>query len=175
MSLVNNKIPAQLYCLVDYRKFINNLQEDLIDQVGSDYTSCWLYALYIHTILDLPINNGECVYNETINDLNNFTLDTNGMYSFFTCCNSEFHHFILHIIDDKLTLLSTYGGQPNIIYKEFNTNEWVSSLKDLYLTTTDSRKSQIAKYKKLYGIKKVNDDFNLTEYQFKYTFIPSGH
>ena len=33
------------------------------------------------------------------------------------CNNTEFHHFILFVKNEIVTLLSTYGGQKNIIEK----------------------------------------------------------
>lgn len=97
----------------EYKNFVNNLSEDVIDVLGDDCTGCFMFAYYIHNKYNLPIMNYEPVYGITIT--REFILDKNRIYSYYMYMNTEIHHFILDINNDGIILVSTYGGQKNII------------------------------------------------------------
>jgi hypothetical protein len=159
-----------LKSLSNYKKFIKNLTPDIIDIVGNDYTSCWLYALYAHSIHGLQIESNECVYTNTIDNLNDLpiVLNENGLYSFFHSNETEFHHFILIVNNMNITLLSTYGGQNGIICKTFYKNEWIADIQKLFFG--NFKDNQIDKYKYLFGITNNINKLNFGIYNFQYSF-----
>ena len=103
----------------EYYRFVSELNNDEIESLGNDYTSCWLFAYFIHNKYSLPIHNYECVYDISIH-LSYFKIEKDGLYSCFICNDTEMHHFILMVNGNNLTLLSTYGGQEGIINKRYN-------------------------------------------------------
>lgn len=153
--------------ITEYKKFVNNLDEDAIDVLGDDYTSCWMFAYYIHSKYNLPIVNDEPVY-ESENSTE-FNLDRNGIYSYFTSHNTEIHHFILYVNNDDVILMATYGGQKNIIEIKYNKNDFINEFNDLMATNNDNDK--IKKYCKLFGIKKASfKTLDMTNFTLSYTF-----
>lgn len=154
-----------------YLEFINNLDEDQIDSVGDDYTSCWLYALYIHTLLDLPIDDCECVYNNHLLNIHDIIqlFEQNGIYSFYHTNKTEFHHFICYINNDELYLFSTYGKQKGIIYKTFNKIDWITQYLNLFSNGNENQ-NKINEYKSLFGITKKIENLDLSQCIFMYTF-----
>lgn len=152
----------------DYRTFIRNLDEESVDELGDDYTACWLFAIYFHKKYNFPNNKNNCVYENTF-DMNNINFE-NGIYSFYTENPTEMHHFILEVIDDSINLFSTYGGQRGIISIKHNKNNFIQLLYDVYIDNSLSVKDKIKKYKILFGIKCNIDKLDLTRYVFRYTF-----
>lgn len=156
-----------------YKKFIGGLDEDQIDSVGEDYTSCWLYALYIHTLLDLPMDDDQCdcIYERFLNNIYEIEeiLEQNGIYSFYHTNKTEFHHFILIVTNDNLMLFSTYGGQKGIINKTFNKKEWTNNFLGLFGGTNTNADNKINSYKWLFGIDGKIESLDLTQCIFMYT------
>ncbi len=52
------KMNNSIYSLTEYKKFVADFDDDQIDIYGQDYSSCWLYAYYVHLVLSLPITQG---------------------------------------------------------------------------------------------------------------------
>lgn len=151
----------------DYKSFVNNLNEDEIDVIGDDYTSCWMFSYYVHTKYGLPIQNYEAFYEEEQNS--EFNLNKNGIYSYFMSHNTEMHHFILFVNNDNLTLMSTYGGQKNIIEIKYNKNDFINFFEDLINEIDNDKK--IKKYYKLFGINKICFDIlDISNLTLSYTF-----
>ena len=86
----------------EYKTFVNSLNNEIIDILGDDYTSCWMFAYYIHCKYNLPIVNNEPLYEVELTT--NFNLDKNGIYSYFMSHNTEIHHFVLFVNNDKIIL-----------------------------------------------------------------------
>lgn len=158
-----------------YRAFIKGLTEEQLESVGDDYSSCWLYALFVHTLLDLPISEDgcECIYDNHVININDFVeiLKHNGIFSFYHANKTEFHHFILIINDNDLTLISTYGGQKDIVNIKFKKNEWQTKFLNLFSSSCVTNKSQLNDYKWLFGIKIDIIEINLTQCIFMYSTI----
>ena len=157
----------------DYEYFINGLNEIETDILGNDYTSCWLFAYFIHTKYNLPISNYECVYDqkENIEDIN---LNQNGIYSYFMSNDTEFHHFILFVNNNEVILKSTYGGQKNIITKIYKKNDFIRKIQDLILNNKTSNKEKKQKYCQLFGIIKAPFKvLDLTNTELSYSFTNS--
>ena len=112
----------------DYKEFVKNLNKNEIDVLRNDYTSCWMFSYYFHNKYSLEIKNYECVYKVKVK-VSEINLD-DGIYSYFMCNNTEFHHFILFVKNEIVTLLSTYGGQKNIIEKIYNKYDFIEKLKN---------------------------------------------
>jgi hypothetical protein len=149
----------------EYKTFVNSLDDEIIDVLGDDYTSCWMFAYYIHCKYNLPILNYEPLYEIKENSV--FTLDKNGIYSYFMSHNTEIHHFVLFVNNDDINLISTYGGQKNIIKIKYNKNEFISAFNSLI----NNNDNTIKKYCKLFGIKKVNFNLlDLSNLTLSYTF-----
>lgn len=147
------KINIDKLCDVNlYKSFVANLDDDQIDELGDDYTSCWVYAYYVHVIVGLPINNCDCIYENHITNIDDICniLAHDGIHSFYHSNKTEFHHFICVIDGDTLLLLATYGGQNNFIKKIINKNQWLADFLDLF--KDDSGKNKIEQYKQLFGI-----------------------
>lgn len=79
--------------LNEYKTFVDNLNDECMDILGDDYTSCWMFACYIHCKYDLPIQENEAFYE--VNQQNTFNLDKNGIYSYFMSHKSEMHHCLV--------------------------------------------------------------------------------
>lgn len=152
----------------DYKRFVKNLDDDEIDVVGDDYTSCWMFAYYFHCKYGLPLLNYEPVY-EVENQIE-FRLIDNGIYSYFMSHNKEMHHFILSVNNNKLTLMSTYGGQKNIINITYDKIYFIDKFNELMNIDGDVC-MKIKKYCELFGIKKVCfDDFDISTCKLSYTY-----
>lgn len=148
----------------EYKTFVNNLNHEIIDILGDDYTACWMFAYYIHHKYNLPILNYEPLYEK---QTTKFNLDKDGIYSYFMSHNTEMHHFILFVNDNDVILMSTYGGQKNIIKIKHNKYEFINDFNNLI--TDDSDK--IKKYCKLFGIEKVCfNTLNLSNLTLSYTY-----
>jgi hypothetical protein len=149
----------------EYKTFVNSLNDEIIDILGDDYTSCWMFAYYIHYIYNLPILNYDPLYE--VKQTSKFNLNKNGIYSYFMCHNTEMHHFVLFVDNDDLILISTYGGQEGIIKIKYDKNEFINALNDLIINDNNN----IEKYCKLFGIKKVNFKIlDLSNLTLSYTF-----
>ena len=157
--------------LKKYTEFINNLYEDQIESVGEDYTSCWLYALYVHTLLELPMDDCECIYDNHLLNINDITqlFEQNGLYSFYHANKTEFHHFICYVFNSELYLFSTYGGQKGIINKKVDKFVWISEFLDLF-GNSETNQNTIKKYKALFGITNKIENLDLSQCIFMYTF-----
>ena len=107
---------------------------------GEEPSSCWNSAMYFFSIYGIKgdIDNINETYTENI--LSSKPLEdeiikmSNGIFHWYIENDSEFHHFVTEIIDDKLTLIQTYGGIDKLVVKKYNKNEWyenfISALKD---------------------------------------------
>ncbi len=147
----------------EYKTFVNNLNDELIDILGDDYTSCWMFAYYIHCKYNLPILNNDPLYE--VDQTTKFNLDKNGIYSYFMSHNTEMHHFVLFVNDDEIILMSTYGGQKNIIEIKYDKNEFINAFNNLIIN------ANIKNYCKLFGIKKVNfNKLDLSNLTLSYTY-----
>jgi len=155
--------------LINYKKFIKQLNIDELDILGDDYTSCWLYSYFIHKIFNLPIENYECVYINNINNMFDLNLDTNGIYSFYMDNNIEMHHFILFVIDNEITLTSTYGGQNGIIKITRSKNIFINNIKLLFSNINENTAEL---YCDTFGIINKSKMFslNLSKYNLMYTY-----
>lgn len=141
-----------------YEEFVLNLCDEDRDSLGDDYTACWMYAYYVHNNLGFDHDINGAIYENTV-DILDFNLDKNGLYSCYIENDVEFHHFILIVQNDLLTLISTYGGQEGIIHKKFNKNNWLHELKNISENN----------YNKTFGIKnKIKG--NLSIHQISYTY-----
>ena len=122
----------------------------------------------------MPIINYECVYEcvyDCQEDITKINLNKNGIYSFYLNTNTEFHHFIIFVYDEKIILKSTYGGQNNIITKYFEKPDFILKLQDLVLNNTMSNEEKKRKYCDLFGIIKLSFKIlDLTNFQIAYTF-----
>lgn len=158
--------------LKDYKNFIDNLNEDQIDSVGDDYTSCWLYALYVHNLLGLPISDDKCetIYSDNINNIDDFLklFENDGIYSFHHANKTEFHYFFCTISGCTLTLNSTYGGQSGIINKIFDKYEWIYGLINLFTNVNVDLNEKLSKYRWLFGITNKIENVDLSTYIFMY-------
>lgn len=162
-----------------YRAFIKGLTDEQLDSVGEDYSSCWLYALFVHTLVDLPISDDgcECIYNnhvENIHDIPN-VLEYDGIYSFYHANKTEFHHFILIVNGNDLQLLSTYGGQKDIIDIKFDKTLWLIKFLDLFCSGSITNELQLNNYKWLFGITIEIKEIDLTQCAFMYSLIKFGN
>ena len=147
----------------EYKTFVNSLNNEIIDILGDDYTSCWMFAYYIHCKYNLPIVNNEPLYEVELTT--NFNLDKNGIYSYFMSHNTEIHHFVLFVNNDKIILMSTYGGQNNIIEIKYDKNEFKNAFNNLIIN------GNVKNYCKLFGIKKVCfNKLDLSNLTLSYTF-----
>jgi hypothetical protein len=157
-----------------YRAFIGGLNDDQIESVGKDYTSCWLYALFIHTLVELPISEDGCesIYENHMSIIYDIQtiLDQNGIYSFYHINKTEFHHFILIINDEQLQLFSTYGGQKGIIELTFNKIEWINKFLFLFGSET-LNENKINLYKSIFGITNEIKELDLSQCIFMYSTI----
>ena len=148
----------------EYKTFVNNLNKDIIDILGDDYTSSWIFAYYIHCKYNLPTLNYDPLYEV---ETTKFDLDKNGIYSYFMSHKTELHHFVLFVNNDDVILMSTYGGQENIIKIKYNKNEFINEFNDLMIDDNN----KIKKYCKLFGIKKVHfDKLDMSNFTLSYTF-----
>ena len=148
----------------EYKTFVNNLNDDIIEILGDDYTSCWMFAYYIHCKYNLPILNYEPLYEVETTTLN---IDKNGIYSYFMSHKKEIHHFILFVDNNDVILISTYGGQKNIIKIKYNKNEFIKEFNNLMIDDDN----QVKKYCKLFGIEKLYfDKLDMTDFTLSYTF-----
>lgn len=158
-----------------YKKFITDLDEDQIDSVGEDYTTSWLYALYIHTLLHLPMNEDkcDCIYENHITNIYEIEkiLEKNGIYSFYHTNKTEFHHFIVIVTYDNIMLLSTYKGQNGIINKIFNKKEWTNKFLELFGLNNVKTHDKIYNYKWLFGITGEIKTLDLSQCIFMYSFV----
>jgi len=148
----------------EYKTFVNNLNNDMIEILGDDYTSCWMFAYYIHCKYNLPTLNYEPLYEvQTIN----LNINKNGIYSYFMSHKTEMHHFILFVNNNDVGLMSTYGGQKNIIEIKYNKNEFIKEFNDLMIDDYN----KIKRYCKLFGIKTVYfDKLDMSNFTLSYTF-----
>lgn len=157
----------------EYITFYTNLSDDIKDIHGDEYDSGSMFAYYVHKKYNLPINNDEPEYNNTINDiytLKDFNLDNDGIYSFFTENSTEMNYFVLNVENNNLTLFSFYPGQKKMIQVKFNKNEWLENLKNLYLLN-NVIENKILLYKKIYGINKVDfTELVLDKFSFEYAY-----
>lgn len=160
-----------------YRAFICGLNDDQIESVGKDYSSCWLYALFIHTLIDLPISEDgcECLYENHMSNIYDIQkiLDHNGIYSFYHTNKTEFHHFILIVNNNQLQLLSTYGGQKGIIDLTFDKIKWIDNFLDLF-GSAKVNENKINSYKSLFGITTEIKELDLSQCIFMYSTIKFG-
>lgn len=162
---INNKctLTSNLTSLSNYKAFISKFNEDQVDTYGDDYTSCWLYAYYVHSIIPLPLTDSkEPLYEHT--SVPDFKHD--GLYSMYIATGDEFHHFIIIVKGQKIQLLSTYGGQQGIINLTFDKIEWIQGFKSL------TEKADLGLMMKLFGINRYphkNKDCRIREtmYTFK--------
>lgn len=156
---MNNNINIE-----EYKSFVNNLNYDVIEILGDDYTSCWIFAYYIHCKYNLPTLNYEPLYKVQTTNLN---IDKNGIYSYFMSHTEEIHHFILFVNNNDVILMSTYGGQKNIIKIKYNKNEFIKEFNDLMIDDDN----KIKRYSKLFGIKKLYfDKLDMSSFTLSYTF-----
>ena len=153
----------------DYNIFFEKLTDEEKDVLGDKCESCWVFAYFIHVKYGLPIQNYENEY-EQYQDINNMNLNENGIYSYFMDHNTECHHFVLFVKDDKLILKSTYGGQFHYILIRYDKNDFIQKFQ--YLVNSDiSNDEKIKKYRELFGIRKVFfDTLDLTGFRLFYTF-----
>jgi hypothetical protein len=100
----------------EYKQFISHMTTDEISSFGDDYTSCWLFAYFIHKKYDLPVDQYDPVYTD---ECKSVELNRNGIYSFCIDSDEEVHHFIILVNDERAVLMCTYGGQSGIIKKEY--------------------------------------------------------
>lgn len=161
-----------------YRAFIKGLSNDQIDSVGEDYSNSWLYSLYIHTLLDLPMSEDgcECVYNNHITNIYDIPniLENNGIYSFYHANKTEFHNFILLVNENDLNLFSTYGGQKDIINVKFDKKKWIISFLNLFSDGKITNHFDLNDYKSLFGITIDIKEIDLTQCIFMYSVIKLG-
>ncbi len=151
----------------EYKDFVKNLDQNASDTLGDDYTSCWMFAYYIHVKYGLPIMNCEAFYQ--LDAENGFDLNKNGIYSYLMCNDTEIHHFVLFVNDDNLIMRATYGGQENIIEIKYDKNVFNDKFKELI--NEDNNKTKIKKYCELFGIKKVSfKELDLSNLTLSYTF-----
>lgn len=135
----------------DYFSFIDNLTEIEIEILGTDYTSCWLFAYYIHKKFNLPTLNHECIH-EHVQNISEIKLDNNGIYSYIMSNNTEMHYFILFVNSDDVILKSTYGGQKNIITKNYKKNDFIRKLQNLISNSNNLDQKNLEQYCELFGI-----------------------
>lgn len=152
-----------------YKQFVNALSPEEKESLGDDGTSCWLYAYFVHKVLNLRIDNTfEPIYDNELNDIRELKLDNDGMYSCTMECDAEMHYFIIFIEGNKLTLLSTYGGQRGIIYMTHDKDFWLNEFKKLVDDNCQEKKNI---YKMLFGIKKLYfEDNELVNFKMQYTY-----
>ena len=151
----------------NYKKFVKELDDEILYNLGDDYTSCWMFAYYVHTIYDLPLLNNEPFYEEK--NEKKINLDKNGIYSYFMSHNTEFHHFILFVNNNNVNLMATYGGQKNIVKIDYNKNDLINMFDNLL--NDNNNKSKIKKYCELFGIKKVCFKIlDMENFHLSYTF-----
>lgn len=161
----------------EYRNFIKTLSPNEIDVMGDDLSSCWIFAYYFHLKYNFPVTSQyECVYEKVLN-LDELDLVKNpdykfidGLYSFYTENKTEFHHFIIQVIGNKVHLFSTYGGQWGIIKITHDINMFILMINKIYINKSIDFNDKISWYKKLYGIKTSIKELDLTECCFKYTY-----
>lgn len=143
--------------LGEYKRFIRNFNGYEKDIIGTDYTSCWAFAYFFHKKFGLPVKDYECVYEKDISpDELEEALEHDGIYSFFTSNNTEFHHFIILLKENKIELISTYGGQQGLIQKKYNKLNFIRDLSRIF------SEGNTKLYFKLFGIKK-KCNIDLTE------------
>ena len=151
----------------EYFEFVSNLNDDEIDLFGDDYTSCWLFAYYIHKKLGFLLEDNETKYVNEIDDVNDFEFDI-GIYSFFSENNTEFHHFILFVTRETVRLLSTYGGQEDIIDIVFTRGEFENLFRSVF-STNESTIENKEKYQKLFGIEHIKK-LDLSQQNLRYNY-----
>ncbi len=150
----------------EYKNFVKKLSEAEMDTLGDDYTSCWMFAYYMHIKHDLPTINYEPYYQ--LNAENGFELDKNGIYSYLMCHDTEIHHFILFVNDDEVIMMATYGGQKNIIKIKYDKEEFLDEFQDMMLDNDNNSKTK--KYCQLFGIQKVSfDKLDMSNFTLSYT------
>lgn len=151
-----------------YKRFISSMSSEEKDSLGDDPTSCWLYAYFVHKTLNFAVDDRshDVVY-ENHGELN---LDCDGIYTCLMDCDAEFHHFILIIEKDVLTLLATYGGQRGLIWTKMDKVFWITHFKKLIdIDNHDTDKIDI--YKMLFGIRKTYfDTTSLTNFKLEFTY-----
>ena len=143
----------------NYLDFVQNLSNEEKESLGEDFSSWWMYAYYIHKKYNLPIDNFEPVYEE----ISEIFPEENGLYSCYIENDHEFHHFIVVIIGDNLTLYSTYGGQYELIIVKRNKYKWINNLSLIFI------EDNIDVYKSLFGIKELNYDTFDMNLEIRYT------
>jgi len=153
---------------LDYCNFVKKLDDSLKEQFGDDPSSCWLFAYYFHSKYNLPILDNEPIYKNNF-DLTNITLN-NGIYSFFTENKTEFHHFVIIVVDDTIKLFSTYGGQLGMIRIIHTKEQFINLLKKIYLNDKIHLNDKISYYKNLYGISVRVDTLDISNYNFSYSY-----
>ena len=132
---------------------LQNLPED------EDYTSCWNLAMYIFDRYNLPTDDGEPIYNVLVKYPREFTDLVDGVYHFYYEILSESHHFTLIIKEDKVRLISTYGGQEGLTDKEFDKQEWMTKFINLFW---NYKIPSIEDYKYLFNIKKYRSRLDVS-------------
>lgn len=148
----------------DYCSFVSNLDEQEKMILGDDYSSCWLFAYYFHKLYNLPILNNECIYETIIEDISEFKLDVDGIYSCFLEHDDEFHHFILIVHVNNVDLLSTYGGQSGYLNARFDKHIFIEKLTNIFnhgYVTEYMRLFQIKRYKTKGFIKNITLSYSL--------------
>lgn len=109
----------------EYMRFVSRLSEEEIDSLGDDYTSCWLFAYYIHKKYHLPISDYDPVLKKTgIPELRD-----DMVYSFRIDCDQEMHYFSIRTENEtQVRFMSTYGGQRGVIDRLLARDEFVQGL-----------------------------------------------
>ena len=136
---------------LNYKDFKKYIEKNFPNE--EDETACWNGARLLREITGFSNNTDEPDSYPVDLDKPNDMLDWNGIYHLHIDTNLEEHYFTLVIEDDKLLVISTYGGYPKFIIKIFSKNIWIKlfeNLKDLntYKFLFDLPLDAFCKYKK---------------------------
>jgi hypothetical protein len=156
----------------EYKNFIEKMSDIEKENLGDDPTSCWLFAHWFHNKYSMSLSDDYSNNYPYLLDINSIIL-TNGIYSFYTENNVEFHHFVIEVKDEQIKLYSTYGGQIGLIRKIYDKTNFVKLINDIYVNKTIHINDKISKYQILYGIrirlnlKNINFDNCVFRYDYK--------
>lgn len=156
--------------LNNLKKFIKQFNEDEKEIIGIDFTSCWLYAYYVHKLFNLEIDNYECVYKNEIKDEKELSLifekdEKKIIYSFFIEHDEEFHHFVIYKNENNYDLYQTYGGIRKIMRLKINKDIFIKNMESLLFFENN----KINIYKTLFNLKNLNYK-KINNIKLKYTY-----
>lgn len=156
-----------------FSKGFDHVAEYIKNKYGDeeDPSSCWNGARFFfhHYNMKCDIDDEDAYPNDLKLDESSMSqrFNNNGIYHCFIENPTEFHHFLLIVQNDELTLIQTYGGIAKLTIQSFNKKDWIDNL-------IKTLKGDIKAYKYIFQIPtKISfTSKNVTLECFKYNLLP---